>query len=75
MSANWNKVEWSAMRAGWRLDNNARWVHPRRPGQVFYSADEIDELFVAVLPDGNRCDWDDRLRTVGAHRVLKVNGS
>lgn len=30
-----------------------------------------DDLYEALLPDGSRCDWDERLRTVGAERVLR----
>lgn len=28
-----------------------------------------DDLYQALLPDGTRCDWDERLRTAGAARV------
>jgi len=30
-----------------------------------------DDRYQALLPDGTRCDWDERLRTVGAERVLR----
>ncbi len=30
-----------------------------------------DNNYEALLPDGTRCQWDERLRTVGALRVPK----
>lgn len=30
---------------------------------------EIEPEYVALLPDGTTCDWDERLRTVGAVKV------
>lgn len=30
-----------------------------------------DDHYEALLPDGSRCEWDERLRTVGALRVRK----
>lgn len=33
-----------------------------------------DSAFEALLPDGSRCEWDERLRTVGALRVPRGEG-
>jgi hypothetical protein len=35
-------------------------------------SDEDEDAYEAVLPDGTRCQWDERLRAAGALRVPKV---
>lgn len=37
-------------------------------------SDNDDDAHEALLPDGTRCPWDERLRIVGAHRVPKKVG-